>query len=96
MKRSWNRIGTWEIRVFNDLKAFCSADDDFGCIRRAITALVDAKPLDASEGRGRGQQEDENTSCLNGAGETGGSKGRTGGDGKGMQPPISCVPFIGE
>ena len=48
MRRSGNRIGTWEIRVFNDLKAFCSADDDFIYIRRAITALVDAKPLDVN------------------------------------------------
>ena len=99
--------------MFNDLKAFCSADDDFIYIRRAITALVDAKPLDVNvngknnngSGSGGGGQEDGGSLSSkslggggNGVGEmgSGGAKGRTGVDGKGVQQLPSCIPFIGE
>jgi len=87
MKRSWNRVGIWEVRVFEDLKAFCTSDDNFRYIRRAITAIVDAKPLNI------GSQDDTATTST---GPVDGASVRSKGhaDGKFISP-TSCVPFIG-
>ena len=89
MRRSWNRVGKWETRVYEDLRAFCTAEDDFRYIRRAIAALVDAKPLTAN-----GQEESTLTSSSTSDVTTPGSRNRST-DGK-VAPPTSCVPFIGE
>ena len=56
MQRSWNRIGIWEMRVLEDLKAFSTSEDDFKYIRQAIAAIADAKPL------GVGSQDEATTS----------------------------------
>ena len=87
MKRSWNRVGRWETRVFEDLKVFCTSDDDFGHIRRAIAAIVSAKPLSG--------QEDASSSrdgLPDGVVSSGRHKQST--DQK-SAVPTSCVPFIG-
>ena len=92
MKRSWNRVGKWETRVFEDLKAFCTAEDDFRYIRRAIAALVAAKPLTGQEdSTGAGGS----ASDLPAAGMTMASGGKGGRSNVDAQP-TSCVPFIGE
>ncbi|KAH8112047.1 ras GEF [Phellopilus nigrolimitatus] len=87
MKRSWSRVGIWEIRVFDDLKAFCTSDNDFRYIRRAIAAIVDAKPLNTG-----GQDDAATTSTADGASSSTKNKGAS--DGK-VVVPTSCVPFIG-
>ena len=88
MKRSWSRVGIWEQRVFDDLCAFCTREDDFRYIRRAIAAIVDAKPVqdDKSVGVGR---------SVEGGSSGHGHKSKASGDGK-AAAPTSCIPFIGE
>ncbi|KAL5520295.1 hypothetical protein ACEPAG_9508 [Sanghuangporus baumii] len=95
MKRSWNRVGKWETRVFEDLKAFCTAEDDFRYIRRAIAALVDAKPLTAQEDSTVASSSASDVLPTNGMAMAGGGKnGKAAADGK-APAPTSCVPFIG-
>ncbi|THH06581.1 hypothetical protein EW145_g3988 [Phellinidium pouzarii] len=89
MKRSWSRVGIWEIRVFEDLKAFCTSEEDFRYIRRAIAAIVDAKPLTASS-----QDNAVTTSTGPTDGLSSGNKSKSTADGK-VVVPSSCVPFIG-
>ncbi|KAI5119558.1 hypothetical protein M0805_005622 [Coniferiporia weirii] len=89
MKRSWSRVGMWEIRVFEDLKAFCTSEEDFHYIRKAIAAIVDAKPLNAS-----GQDDAATTSTGPTDAVSSGNKSKSTADGK-VVVPSSCVPFIG-
>jgi GDP/GTP exchange factor required for growth at low temperature len=44
MHRSWNKVGTYTTRIFNDLVGFTSSTGDFQHIRRNINSLVDTKP----------------------------------------------------
>lgn len=88
MRRSWSRVGIWEMRVLEDLKAFTTSDDDFRYIRRAITAIADAKPLNA------GAHDDSTTSTGPTDGISSGSKSKTNPDGK-PAVPTSCIPFLG-
>jgi len=88
MKRSWSRVGIWEMRVFEDLKAFTTSEDDFRYIRKAVAAIVDAKPLNV------GHQDDSISSTGASDGASSGPKGRNVPDGK-PTVPRSCVPFIG-
>lgn len=87
LKRSWNRVGRWETRVFEDLKVFCSSEDDFGHIRRAIAAIVSAKPLS-------GQEEASTSRDGLTEGTLSGGKHKTSTDTR-NSPPTSCIPFIG-
>jgi GDP/GTP exchange factor required for growth at low temperature len=84
MRRSWNRVGMWETRVFNDLKVYTSNADDFLYIRRAVDAIADAKPLDVSS----------RAASIVSAGGTD-SKGKAHSDSK-LSNPSACIPFIGQ
>lgn len=76
--------------MFEDLKAFCTAEDDFRYIRKAIVAIVDAKPLMSSG------QDDAATSSTGPTDALSlGNKSKGAADGK-TPLPTSCVPFIGE
>ena len=46
MRRLWNRVGIWEMRVFEDLVEYTRNSDDFNYIRRTIESMVEAKPLE--------------------------------------------------
>ena len=88
MKRSWGRVGIWENRVFNDLKTFCTSDDDFRYIRRQIVAIVEAKPLTG---------EKQNESVMPSAGSSDGqSVGARNKEDSRPAMTISCIPFIGK
>lgn len=88
MRRSWGRVGIWENRVFEDLKAFTTSENDFRYIRKAIAAIADAKPI------GAGNHDDSTTSTSHTDTISPGTKGRAHSDGK-QAVPTSCVPFIG-
>lgn len=90
MKRSWSRVGIWENRVFEDLKTFCTSDDDFVYIRRQIAAIVEAKPL-----TGGGQDESVAPNAGSTDGQSSGAKSRGTTDGK-PALPTCCIPFIGK
>ncbi len=87
MGRSWSRVGIWEMRVLDDLRAFATSEDDFRYIRKAVAAMADAKPLNV--------QDDSNASTGPTDGSSSvGSRGRSGSESK-FFTPTSCVPFIG-
>lgn len=46
MRRSWNRIGMWEKRMFTDLKSFITDDGDYKFIRLAVQSIVDEASLE--------------------------------------------------
>ena len=70
MRRSWGRVGIWENRVFEDLKAFITSENDFRYIRKAIAAIADAKPI------GAGNHDDSTTSTSHTDAISPGTKGR--------------------
>ncbi|TFK72390.1 ras GEF [Pluteus cervinus] len=81
-KRSWNKIGMWEKRMFNDLKSFITNSEDFKFIRRAVESIIDAKPMEAGS----------HASVVSSITE--GPSGRT----KSIIGPVvptACIPFIG-
>lgn len=81
MGRSWARIGLFEARMFNDLKKFCTPQDDFKWIRPAMERVVDSKAPEFSS----------HTSSV--ASVSGADSGK----GKASDAtPTSCVPFIGQ
>ncbi|TDL26913.1 ras GEF [Rickenella mellea] len=87
MRRLWSRVGIWETRVFEDLKAFTTTDDNFRYIRQAVTAITDAKPLTSA-------QDDSNASTGPTDNLSSTSRSRSYPDGK-PHAPVACVPFLG-
>lgn len=82
-------MGIWEMRVFEDLRAFCTSEDDFRYVRKAIAAIVDAKSFS-------GRHDDAATTSTGPTdGVSSGNKSRGNADGK-VAIPSSCVPFIGQ
>ena len=43
MKRGWDRINVYNLRILKDLTYFADSTDDFKHIRRAVTQLTDPK-----------------------------------------------------
>ncbi|KDQ23918.1 hypothetical protein PLEOSDRAFT_1086297 [Pleurotus ostreatus PC15] len=48
MKRSWSRVGMYELRIYEDLKVWTTPDDDFKYMRNTIESIADNKPADTS------------------------------------------------
>ncbi|KAH0834180.1 hypothetical protein J3R83DRAFT_11489 [Lanmaoa asiatica] len=46
MHRHWGRVAPWEMQIFQKLSQFVNAEDDFKAVHEAISAMVDAKPID--------------------------------------------------
>ncbi|KAF8836237.1 ras GEF [Paxillus ammoniavirescens] len=46
MQRHWNRVGPWEMQIFQKLSQFVNPENDFKAMHEAISAMVDAKPID--------------------------------------------------
>ncbi|KIJ13685.1 hypothetical protein PAXINDRAFT_13439 [Paxillus involutus ATCC 200175] len=46
MQRHWNRVGPWEMQIFHKLSQFVNPENDFKAMHEAISAMVDAKPID--------------------------------------------------
>lgn len=50
MKRGWDRVNVYNLRILKDLTSFADPADDFKHIRRAVAQLTDPKlPTGASE-----------------------------------------------
>jgi GDP/GTP exchange factor required for growth at low temperature len=43
MKRGWDRVNVYKLRILKDLTSFAESTDDFKHIRRAVTQLTDPK-----------------------------------------------------
>ncbi|KAG6331060.1 hypothetical protein ID866_8029 [Astraeus odoratus] len=81
MYRHWNRVGPWEIQVFQKLSQFVTAEDDFKAMSQAITAMVDAKPMDVRS---------HASTIMSGSTSDSHSKAKPN-----EALPSACVPFIG-
>jgi hypothetical protein len=87
MRNIWGRVGTWENRVFEDLKAWTDVKDDFKFVRQAVTSMIDAKPINVRS----------HAASVASTGATDGlsSRSKATSDGKPLTPP-GCIPFIGQ
>jgi Gdp/GTP exchange factor required for growth at low temperatures len=87
MRNMWSRVGNWEKRVFDDLRAWTDAKDDFKFVRQAVAAMVDAKPINVGS--------HAPSIVSNGATDGLSAWSKSTSDGK---PPASpgCIPFAGE
>lgn len=83
-KSGWNKVGSFETRVYRDLKVFVTGGSDFALIRSAVEAIVDAKPTDNGS----------HTNSIAGSSTDGHSKGKAGADAR-ITTPTACVPFVG-
>ncbi|KAF8576992.1 ras GEF [Ramaria rubella] len=84
--RHWHKLGLWEQRIFQGLKAFTSRAGEFRCIRDATAKLIDAHPLKT------GPQDNVSTSGPIGNVSSTSSKGKA----TEMRDSLSaCVPFLG-
>ncbi|KAG8908936.1 hypothetical protein FRB99_000039 [Tulasnella sp. 403] len=83
MKRLWNRVGMWEMRVFDDLKEFANPRGNFRFIREAIDTMMDKQPMKANDG----------TTPISASASTHSVKGKSV-DGR-ASVSQSCIPFIG-
>ncbi|KAG9037140.1 hypothetical protein FRB95_006694 [Tulasnella sp. JGI-2019a] len=84
MRRLWTRLGRWETRVFEDLKAFTSPHRNFRFIREAMEALTGAQPARPSDAM----------PAMNGS-ISSASRGKAPDNGPAPPPPPGCIPFIG-
>lgn len=85
MRRAgWNKVGTFETRVYRDLKVFVSGASDFALIRSAVEAIVENKSKAVDNGH---------ASSIIGSSDSQ-SKGKSNGEPK-VNVPTACVPFIG-
>ncbi|KAG8877458.1 hypothetical protein FRB97_003389 [Tulasnella sp. 331] len=85
MKRLWTRLGKWETRVFEDLKAFSSPRNNFRFIREAMEALTGAQPARPSDAMPGKNATMPATSLA--------ARGK--GPDNGPAPPPGCIPFFG-
>lgn len=81
MKRSWSRVGMYELRIYEDLKVWTTPDDDFKYMRNTIESIADNKPADTST---------HAASVTSGGGT---NRSKAGSESKPV--PTACVPFIG-
>ncbi|KAI0052399.1 ras GEF [Auriscalpium vulgare] len=79
MRKSWNRVNVYNLRMLKDLTAFTQSDHDFAHIRNAMAMLSDAPP---------GAQSEEAASVRSS------TKGKASADGR-QAPPAACIPFLG-
>jgi GDP/GTP exchange factor required for growth at low temperature len=80
LKRTWARVGMWEMRVFKDLKAFTSHLRNFRSLRHATDALADEW---GPPGQGHATSDPP-------------SLGRSsGGAAKAKSAILGCIPFLG-
>ncbi|KAG6836966.1 hypothetical protein H0H93_000358 [Arthromyces matolae] len=85
MKKSgWGRVGMWENRMYRDLKGFATNADDFVHIRQAVTAIVDAKPIDVNS---------HAASVVSGGTDNHSGKGKA--NAERLVLATACIPFIG-
>ena len=87
MRQPGSRIRIWETRVFEGLKAFCTSDDDFRYVRKAIAALVALNPLTSGGNDKAGISNVGDVAFSS-------SRNKSHKDGK-TTAASSCVPFIG-
>ena len=85
MRRFWNRVPMWEIRVLEDLRELTNPTDNFKLIRDAVDVLA--------ESRRRADEEKQGAPMVHTVASLT-AKGKTA-DGR-PAPPDSCIPFIGE
>ncbi|KIJ64268.1 hypothetical protein HYDPIDRAFT_112248 [Hydnomerulius pinastri MD-312] len=82
MHRHWSRVGPWETQILQKLSRFVTPEDDFKAMHEAITAMVDAKPIDvrshASTIMSSSTSDSQSRSKANEA-----------------NIPSACVPFVG-
>ncbi|KAJ2924983.1 hypothetical protein H1R20_g12110, partial [Candolleomyces eurysporus] len=84
-KPGWNKIGSFESRVYRDLKVFVSGSNDFALIRSAVEAIVESKPKDTGS---------HAPSIASGSGAEGQGKGKVAAESR-PTVPTACIPFIG-
>jgi Gdp/GTP exchange factor required for growth at low temperatures len=82
MRRLWNRVGIWEMRMFADLGKYVTSDNDFEYIRLATSSMAEAKPLSVSRNVIKGNVTDGQSSKV----KTVETK---------VTRPSACIPFIG-
>ncbi|EGO03000.1 hypothetical protein SERLA73DRAFT_158671 [Serpula lacrymans var. lacrymans S7.3] len=84
MHRHWNRVGIWETQMLNKLTQFTTSADYFKAMHEAISAMIDAKPMNISS---------HTSSVVSGSATDGqSSKSKATSDSK---TPTACIPFIG-
>ncbi|KAJ3509621.1 hypothetical protein NLJ89_g5128 [Agrocybe chaxingu] len=84
-KPGWSRIGTFESRMYRDLKQFTTNIDHFKFMRQVVDSIVDAKPLESGS---------HASSVVSGGADSQSGRARAGSD---LRPavPSACIPFIG-
>lgn len=55
MKRLWQSVGMWEMRVFKDLKWFTSSTDNFRFMRDAILSVTHDNRIETPSDKGSEQ-----------------------------------------
>ncbi|KAH7928036.1 ras GEF [Leucogyrophana mollusca] len=83
MKRHWNRVGETENQLLHKLTQFTTAVDDFKALHEAVTAMVDAKPMNVGS---------HASSIISNGATDQSSRSRTTIESK---TPSACVPFVG-
>jgi GDP/GTP exchange factor required for growth at low temperature len=81
----WNKLASFESRVFKILKDFTTNADEFKFIRKLVESIVESKPLENSS---------RAASVVSGGNTDQSSKGKAATDK--AHTPTACVPFFGE
>jgi len=85
MHKSWNRVGMWENRMFQDLTAVTSPGGNFKFLRQEVEAAIEAKPIFVGP---------HDISAISTDGQSSTTNRKAAGDGK-VQPRPACIPFLG-
>ncbi|KAF9235907.1 hypothetical protein BU15DRAFT_89388 [Melanogaster broomeanus] len=81
MHRHWSRVGPWETQIFRKLSQFVNPEDDFKAMHEAISAMVDAKPIDVRSHASTIMSSSSDSQSWSKSGEA--------------SIPSACVPFVG-
>ena len=80
--KRWEKLGSWEVRVYRDLRLVTDSAGDFRYLRQEVEAAIEAKPISVNP----------HDSSAIGADASPIGKGK--GEGK-IQPRTACIPFLG-
>lgn len=97
LKKTWSRVGLWEMRIFKDLKALTSPRGNFRPLRNAMNAMVADEHLEELVTSTGPPQPGPRTphGGGGGGGGAGGDGHKTGGPGIGLKMMDRCIPFFG-
>lgn len=95
LRKTWARIGMWEMRILRDLKSFTSPLRNFRHLRNAIQGMVTQSGMEDLV-TSAGPPQTPGTQAYQGQGGSGQAQKARNSQGREVRVSDGCIPFFGE